>query len=124
MRAKEMISIKGVLDGVDRRAVAWGWAVAVIGIKMVWIPGSLVNLLASCENVQKYTPDVYSKVLLALIPTFNGWSSLFFIAVGGALAALMAKRLKMKHALCVLLLAVVSYVLLVVVSLYLRPFVH
>ncbi len=124
MRAKAMTSKKGVLDGVDRGAVAWGWAVAILGIKMVWIPGSLVNLLVSCTSVREYTPDVYSKVFLALIPTFNGWSSLFTIAVGGALAALMAKRLKLKHAMCVLGLAVASYALLVALSLYLRPFVH
>jgi|CXWL01.1.fsa_nt_gi hypothetical protein len=121
MRAKAK---NGVLDGVDRRAVAWGWAVAVFGIKMFWIPGSTVNLLVNCAGVRDHTPDVYSKIFFALIPTFNGWSSLICVAAGAALAALISKRLKAKQAMCVLGLAVASYALLVLLATFLRPLVH
>ena len=91
---------------------------------MVWLPGSIINLLVNCSGVQKHTPDVYSKIFFALIPTFNGWSSLLCIAAGVLAAACLAKRVKIKHAIYVFGLACVSYVLLLGMAPYVRPFVH
>ena len=109
---------------MNDKAIAAGWLIAIFGVKMVWLPGSIVNLLVNCSGVRRYTPDVYSKIFLALIPTFNGWSSLLCVAAGVLVAAYMAKQLKMKHGIYVFGLACVSYVLLFGLSFYVRPFVH
>ena len=119
-----MTSKSGIFSGIDEKAIVWGWVIALFGVKMVWLPGSIVNLLVNCAGVRRYTPDVYSKILLALIPTFNGWSSLMCVVAGVLTAAYLAEKLKMKHALCVLGLACLSYAVLVSTADYIRPFVH
>ena len=124
MRRNDLFATINFGVGSDGRAVACGLLIALFGVKLVWLPGSAINLLVNCAGVRQYTPDVYSKIFLALIPTFNGWSSLLCIAVGGGVTAYLAKRPKIKRVIVLMALSVVSYALLAALAVYLRPYVH